>query len=55
MVLPEFLGNSWLTQQAQELLLSVEQRLSITLPAIYCLSVVWEGKLSLAFSAHVAS
>lgn len=38
MVLPEFLGNSWLAQQAQEVLLSMEQRLSITLLVIYCLS-----------------
>ena len=36
MVLPEFLGNSWLAQQAQEVLLSMEQRLSITLLVIYC-------------------
>lgn len=48
MVLPEFLGSSWLAQHAQELLLSMEQRLSswarnterlsITLLGVCCLS-----------------
>lgn len=38
MALPEFLGSSWLTQRARELLLSMGQRLGVTLLGIYCLS-----------------